>query len=110
MLRPSEISPGLVDRLTAIFYDEIFFSQAYTILELHHSSVNMWLSVVALLLEGIALYAYGGVHGSETAVMAEAFFQTIPLGTKVALTVIMWRGRTCVCTSGRHSGVFQLTV
>ena len=85
MLRPSEISPELVDRLTAISYDEIFSSQAYTILELHHSSVNMWSSVVALLLEGIVMYAYGGVYGSETAVMAEAFLKLFLLAPRLLL-------------------------
>ena len=53
--------PELVDRLTAISYDEILFIKAYTILELFYSSVNMCSFVVALMLEGIALYAYGGV-------------------------------------------------
>ena len=85
MLRPSEISPELVEGLTAISYDEIFSSQAYTILDLQHSSVNMWSSVVALLLEGIALYANGGVYGSETAVMAETFLELFLLAPRLLL-------------------------
>ena len=85
MPRPSEISPELVDKLTAISYDEIFSSQAYTIVELYHSPVNMWPSVVALLREGIVLYAYGGMYESETAVMAEAFLKLFFLAPRLLL-------------------------
>ena len=83
MLRPNEISPELVDRLTEISYDAIFASQAHTIQEIHHSSVNMWASVVALLLEGILLYAYGGVHGVENDCMAEAFLKLFLLAPRL---------------------------
>jgi len=86
MLRPSEISPELVDRMTEISYDQIFSTQAHTILELHHSSVHMWASVVALLLEGITLYAYGGVHGAEAESMAEAFLKLFLLAPRMVLS------------------------
>ena len=86
MLRPSEISPELVDRLTDISYDSIFSTQACTIEELHHNSVNMWASVVALLLEGIVLYAYGGVHGAENECMAEAFLKLFLLAPRLILS------------------------
>ena len=42
MTHPNQISDELVDRLTAISYDEIFAHQARTISEIHHSSVRMW--------------------------------------------------------------------
>ena len=98
MLRPSEIGPELLDRLTEISYDAICSSQAHTIQEIHHSSVNMWASVVALLLEGIVLYAYGGVHGAENDCIAEAFLKLFLLAPRLtwcsgALTQIShWHG------------------
>ena len=78
MLWPSEISPQLLDRLTAISYD--------TILELHYGSVNMWSYVVALPFEGIALYVYG-VYGSKTTVMAEAFLKQFLLAPRLLLNL-----------------------
>ena len=50
ILWPSEISAELVDMLTVASNNEIFSSQAHTILERYHSAVKMWPSVVALLL------------------------------------------------------------
>jgi hypothetical protein len=46
----------------------------------------MWASVVALLLEGILLYAYGGVHGVENDCMAEAFLKLFLLAPRLILS------------------------
>ena len=45
----------------------------------------MWSSVVALLLEGIALYAYGGVYGSKTSVTTEVFLKLFLLAPRLLL-------------------------
>ena len=58
MTRPNE---ELVDRLTAVSYDVIFSFQARRITEIHHALVRMWSSGVALLLDGILEYAFGGI-------------------------------------------------
>jgi hypothetical protein len=64
MTHPNQISDELVDRHT---YDEIFAHQATTISKIHHSSVRMWSSVIAVLLDGILDYSFGGVSEPITA-------------------------------------------
>ena len=86
MLRPSEITPELIDRLTGISYQEIFSHQARTIETIHHTSVHMWSSVTALLLEGIVSYAYGGVNTPDNAAIAEGFLKLWLLAPRLILS------------------------
>ena len=86
MTRPNQISDELVDRLTAISYDEIFAHQAKTISEIHHSSVRMWSSVIALLLDGILDYSFGGVSEPNTACKAGAFLKLFLMAPRLLLS------------------------
>ena len=86
MTRPNQISDELVDRLTAISYDEIFAHQAKTISEIHHSSVRMWSSVIALLLDGILDYSFGGVSEPNTACKASAFLKLFLMAPRLLLS------------------------
>jgi hypothetical protein len=86
MTRPNQISDELVDRLTAISYDEIFAHQARTICQIHHSSVRMWSAVIALLLEGLLDYSFGGVSEPNTACKADAFLKLFLMAPRLLLS------------------------
>ena len=64
-----------MDRLTAISFDVIFAFQAKTVTEIHHASVKMWSSVIALLLDGILEYSFGGTSDPETTTKADTFLK-----------------------------------
>ena len=86
MTRLNQISEELVDRLTAVSYDVIFSFQARTITEIHHASVRMWSSVVALLLDGILEYAFGGISDPQTATRADAFLKLFLMAPRLILS------------------------
>jgi len=86
MTRPNQIPEELVDRLTAISYDDIFSFSARTISEIHHSSVRMWSSVTALLLDGILEYAFGGVSEPNTVCVANAFLKLFLMAPRLVLS------------------------
>ena len=87
MTRPNQISEELVDRLTAVSYDVIFSFQARTITKIHHASVRMWSSVVALLLDGILEYAFGGISDPQTATKADAFLKLFLMAPRLILSL-----------------------
>ena len=86
MTRPNQISDELVDKLTAISYDSIFAFPARTITEIHHASVRMWSSVIALLLDGILEYGFGGVSEPNTASKANAFLKLFLMSPRLILS------------------------
>ena len=86
MTRPDQLSDDLVDRLTAISYDAIFAFPARTITQIHHASVRMWSSVMALLLDGILAYAFGGVSEPNTASKANAFLKLFLMAPRLILS------------------------
>jgi len=86
MTRPSQISDDLVDKLTGISYDSIFAFPARTITEIHHSSVRMWSSVMALILDGILEYAFGGVSDPDTLSKANAFLKLFLMAPRLILS------------------------
>ena len=86
MTRPNQLSDDLVDRLTAISYDSIFAFPARTITVIHHASVRMWSSVMALLLDGILAYAFGGVKEPITESKANAFLKLFLMAPRLVLS------------------------
>ena len=85
MTRPNQISDDLVDKLTGISYDSIFAFPARTITEIHHASVSMWSSVMALILDGILAYAFGGVSEPDTLSKANAFLKLFLMAPRLIL-------------------------
>ena len=86
MTKPNQISDDFVDRFSEISYDRIFSFPARTITEIHHASVRMWSSVMALLLDGILEYSFGGVSEPETASRANAFLKLFLMAPRLILS------------------------